>query len=73
MTESDERPPTEQDALLPKSDDPERQDVDDGAPKIPGAKLQCILPALAIGVPLFILLTPNGLLTICLDLSCGHG
>ncbi|KAF8254003.1 MFS general substrate transporter [Wilcoxina mikolae CBS 423.85] len=50
MTESDERPPTEQDALLPKSDDPESQDVDDGAPKIPGVKLQYILPALAIGI-----------------------
>lgn len=49
-------PPTETDALLPKqlADDPELQRLADDdvldSPKIPGAKIQYILPALGLGV-----------------------
>lgn len=52
MTLPDERSPTEQDALLPRVDGPEGQEVDDTAPKIPGVKIQYIIPALAVGVTL---------------------
>lgn len=68
----DERPPTEQDALLPRVDDPEGREVDDTAPKIPGVKIQYIVPALAVGVtPKHLASTTAGLTR--LDISCGHG
>ena len=47
-----ERPPAaETDALLPKTSDPETQSDDAlDTPKIPGVKIQYILPALGLGV-----------------------
>ncbi|KAI5821460.1 major facilitator superfamily domain-containing protein [Pyronema omphalodes] len=49
-TDIERCPPTEQDPLLPKDDNPEAPNLDNDSPKVADANLKYILPALGIGI-----------------------